>query len=1000
MKKLIVLFCLLAASAIKAQAPQYLNYQGIARDAGGTIITTAIGVKFEILQGSASGTVVYDETNTITPSSAGIFTTAIGSGISGIGTFSLITWANGPYYIRVNIDPAGGTSYSTVGTSQLLSVPYALYAEKAGNTQTVNITGPNVTGTYPNYTITAPGALTASTGISIVGGTITNTAPNTTLTPTGITSITGTHPSFTIDVPPPALNYNTGTNVLTLTQGTAVATTTLVGAGSSTVSMFASGIASVTPVGAGNNFTVSVQSPSFTSVGATSVTGTYPNFVINSPGASTTIPTSLQINPPHTASTLSANNFSITVAPTNITGAGVTGSYPNYTITSAAQTSVASGGANVVVNGTAPSYTISAATPTIQINSPNTVTSLGLNNYSITVQPSSVGLTGVGVASVSGSSPNYTVTVPGPSLTVTGNSITVTQGTVVSTKTIATSPWTYSTGVIYSNGSVINDKVAIGQNSAFSNLDVLNAAGSSNSVNPVVAITNVNTSFNATGVLTVRNNSGNGAAIMADNATAGGDGIAINLSNVSNGGNALQVNTSGVGNAGYFAINSSSSNAKVLDLSNSGTGSIIYAVNTNTLNSSDALFIGTSGTGSAANFNKNGSGFGVSVNHNGTGGTAGFFNISNASNSSQAVTAQTSGNGEAIAAYNTGSGRAIYATNTGSIDAAYITNSGNGRALNATNTGSVDAAFFQNLGTGRGMYATNNSAAETGYFVNTGPGRSLVASNSTTVETALFSNSANGRGVVIQNSGVANVRAAQINGGLDVMGKTAGASSFAVIVTNNLSTNLFNIRDDGHVGIGNPSPSNRLNVLEGTAITAMQVQNSNATGGGAARFDISSNTNSADAVFIQNVGTGASIHASNGPTVGSALSLWVENGHIKSTSTAPPTSFSVTVSGGFTTPGFAPTCVGTDVKGVISFSTSATGFAGVNSFDIQYNFQKAYSVAPTVILTPKSDFKGLSFMVLSSSTSNFVVRIYRPNGATFPATIGSTFFDFNYFIIE
>lgn len=133
MKKLLITILLLSGLEIFSQAPQYLNYQGVARDASGNIIVTTIGLRFEIVQGGATGFVVYDETNTSTPSAAGIFTAAIGSGAVSSGTFSLINWATGPYFIRVSIDPAGGTSFSTVGTSQLLSVPYALYAEKSGN---------------------------------------------------------------------------------------------------------------------------------------------------------------------------------------------------------------------------------------------------------------------------------------------------------------------------------------------------------------------------------------------------------------------------------------------------------------------------------------------------------------------------------------------------------------------------------------------------------------------------------------------------------------------------------------------------------------------------------------------------------------------------------------------------------------------------------------------------------------------------------------------------
>ena len=122
MKKIIIALLVLINSVVYSQVPQYLNYQGVARDAVGNIINTTIGLKFEILQGSPTGSTVYDEINTSLPSSAGIFTTAIGSGVVGTGTFAAINWAAGPYYVRVSIDPAGGTSFTAVGTSQLLSL--------------------------------------------------------------------------------------------------------------------------------------------------------------------------------------------------------------------------------------------------------------------------------------------------------------------------------------------------------------------------------------------------------------------------------------------------------------------------------------------------------------------------------------------------------------------------------------------------------------------------------------------------------------------------------------------------------------------------------------------------------------------------------------------------------------------------------------------------------------------------------------------------------------
>ncbi len=133
MRSFLVYIFLFLYLGVFSQAPNYINYQAIARDASGTILASSnIGVKFKILQGSPTGTVSYEETNNVTSSSSGIFTVAIGAGTAVTGSLSAIDWASGPYYIEVSIDPAGGTSYSVVGVSQLLSVPYALYAAKSG----------------------------------------------------------------------------------------------------------------------------------------------------------------------------------------------------------------------------------------------------------------------------------------------------------------------------------------------------------------------------------------------------------------------------------------------------------------------------------------------------------------------------------------------------------------------------------------------------------------------------------------------------------------------------------------------------------------------------------------------------------------------------------------------------------------------------------------------------------------------------------------------------
>lgn len=149
MKRIIIILCLISFVKGYAQAPHLINYQAIARDGSGNIITSgSIGLKFEILQGSTTGTVAYGETNTASPSAAGIFNVAIGGGTPFSGTLGGVNWATGPYFIRVSIDPTGGTSYTAVGTTQLMSVPYALYAEKAGNS-----TGSLPTGTLTGQTL-------------------------------------------------------------------------------------------------------------------------------------------------------------------------------------------------------------------------------------------------------------------------------------------------------------------------------------------------------------------------------------------------------------------------------------------------------------------------------------------------------------------------------------------------------------------------------------------------------------------------------------------------------------------------------------------------------------------------------------------------------------------------------------------------------------------------------------------------------------------------------
>lgn len=119
-----------------AQSPEAFNYQAVVRDAGGNIIASqAVGVQISILQNSASGTLVYRETFAPTSNAYGLVNLQIGTGTVSSGVFANINWGSGPYFIEVGLDPAGGTSYTVSGTSELVSVPYALYAANSGDSK-------------------------------------------------------------------------------------------------------------------------------------------------------------------------------------------------------------------------------------------------------------------------------------------------------------------------------------------------------------------------------------------------------------------------------------------------------------------------------------------------------------------------------------------------------------------------------------------------------------------------------------------------------------------------------------------------------------------------------------------------------------------------------------------------------------------------------------------------------------------------------------------------
>ena len=156
MKKIFsILVALLLAANVFAQVPEKMSYQAVIRDASDKLVTNQqIGMQISILQNTIP---VYIETQTPTTNANGLVSFEIGGGNATVvsGDFSTIDWANSTYFIKTETDPTGGTSYTIAGTSQLLSIPYALYTKKAETateadpvysaSESVNITATDIT---------------------------------------------------------------------------------------------------------------------------------------------------------------------------------------------------------------------------------------------------------------------------------------------------------------------------------------------------------------------------------------------------------------------------------------------------------------------------------------------------------------------------------------------------------------------------------------------------------------------------------------------------------------------------------------------------------------------------------------------------------------------------------------------------------------------------------------------------------------------------------------
>jgi len=681
MKKIIFLFsALIFSSLLFAQAPQGINYQGVARDAGGKALSNKnIGVQFTIIQ---SGNTKYQEYQITKTDTFGLYSLVIGSPTATVtnGSFAAIPWSGGNLSIQIGIDPNGATSFVPIATSALQSVPYALYANSAGSGGGGSISGTannipkiNSAGNGIKKSLIFESTDSSSIGINTASpqpGAVLDISSNSKglLIPrmsyaqrTGLTS--NLHHGLTVfqtnsnSFPPAPEGFwyydSLYTSWLYLPPAQAVWTLTgnygttpgshFVGTLDAKDLVFKTGTSTFSPVERMRilNTTGQIQ------FGTTS-SGEYKfPAVIGTPGQILQLDTGGSNN-------LYWKNISSGITPLWQHASG--GLLYPHTITD-----------TVGIGTTTPKSTLDVLS----------------KNANGAINASNTGIDGsAGVFSVTNSANDSTAL------------IAYTQGK--------------------GNAFFGINEGPIGHGGVF-------------------AV--INSSSGGSGILASTN--GSGKAVFGINQGTGGYAGAFMINNPANDSAALAGITNGkgpavyginlgIGGGGIFQIfNPSNNNTALYALTNGGGGAANFQIN-NSLNTSTALSVSTSGggqginvtsiSGSAISASNTGGGHTINSVNNGTGGSAGNFQNASSSNGNPALTATASGGGDAIYGNLSSSGTAIVGYNSGGGKAgsfSMVSNSSTSDALYAVTTSTV-GGFSGNFVGGAGLKTDKIRITQTG----------------------------------------------------------------------------------------------------------------------------------------------------------------------------------------------------------------------------------------------------------------------------------------------